>query len=205
MCHWFDSSRRHHLCGSGSVVERHLAKVNVASSNLVFRSKHKRRDSASFVIWRHSQVVRHGSATPLFPSSSLGGASRKSTSSEVLFSMKSVLRRNKSAFKKKRAEKSARFPFLLRIEDYFFRCIIIKIQHQFKLNILYLCYSALLQIILLKRHCLNSFFPGSIRTPKSVPRSIANPFAYILSTCTCTASFVLFSIRSLYSSGVQHG
>ena len=25
-------------CGSGSVVERHLAKVNVASSNLVFRS-----------------------------------------------------------------------------------------------------------------------------------------------------------------------
>ena len=27
------------LCGSGSVVERHLAKVNVASSNLVFRSK----------------------------------------------------------------------------------------------------------------------------------------------------------------------
>ena len=27
------------ICGSGSVVERHLAKVNVASSNLVFRSK----------------------------------------------------------------------------------------------------------------------------------------------------------------------
>ena len=27
------------LCGSGSVVERHLAKVNVASSNLVFRSR----------------------------------------------------------------------------------------------------------------------------------------------------------------------
>ena len=26
------------MCGSGSVVERHLAKVNVASSNLVFRS-----------------------------------------------------------------------------------------------------------------------------------------------------------------------
>ena len=33
------------FCGSGSVVERHLAKVNVASSNLVFRSKHKRRFS----------------------------------------------------------------------------------------------------------------------------------------------------------------
>ena len=29
------------ICGSGSVVERHLAKVNVASSNLVFRSKNK--------------------------------------------------------------------------------------------------------------------------------------------------------------------
>ena len=38
-------------CGSGSVVERHLAKVNVASSNLVFRSKDKRRTiRASFVI-----------------------------------------------------------------------------------------------------------------------------------------------------------
>ena len=67
MCHWFDSSRRHHLCGSGSVVERHLAKVNVASSNLVFRSKHKRRNNASFVIWRHSQVVRQRPAKPLSP------------------------------------------------------------------------------------------------------------------------------------------
>ncbi len=28
----------YHLCGSGSVVERYLAKVDVASSNLVFRS-----------------------------------------------------------------------------------------------------------------------------------------------------------------------
>ena len=32
------------LCGSGSVVERHLAKVNVASSNLVFRSRKKRTE-----------------------------------------------------------------------------------------------------------------------------------------------------------------
>ena len=31
------------ICGSGSVVERHLAKVNVASSNLVFRSIYKRQ------------------------------------------------------------------------------------------------------------------------------------------------------------------
>ena len=30
------------ICGSGSVVERHLAKVNVASSNLVFRSKRQK-------------------------------------------------------------------------------------------------------------------------------------------------------------------
>ena len=44
------------LCGSGSVVERRLAKANVASSNLVFRSK-----------WRHSQVVRQGPAKPLPP------------------------------------------------------------------------------------------------------------------------------------------
>ncbi len=29
------------LCGSGSVVERHLAKVNGASSNLFFRSRKK--------------------------------------------------------------------------------------------------------------------------------------------------------------------
>ena len=31
------------ICGSGSVVERHLAKVNVASSNLVFRSNNRER------------------------------------------------------------------------------------------------------------------------------------------------------------------
>ena len=34
----FKSLHPHQLCGSGSVVERHLAKVNVASSNLVSRS-----------------------------------------------------------------------------------------------------------------------------------------------------------------------
>ena len=47
------------FCGSSSVVEHHLAKVGVASSNLVFRSK--------FLFRRHSQVVRHRSATPLSP------------------------------------------------------------------------------------------------------------------------------------------
>src|SRR5690606_40015946 len=54
---WFESRYPSFICGSSSVVERHLAKVEVASSNLVFRSN----------IWRHSQVVRHGSATPLSP------------------------------------------------------------------------------------------------------------------------------------------
>ena len=39
-CPWFDSWSSHQWCGSGSVVERHLAKVNVASSNLVFRSNY---------------------------------------------------------------------------------------------------------------------------------------------------------------------
>ena len=36
--HFFQTSEYNIICGSGSVVERHLAKVNVASSNLVFRS-----------------------------------------------------------------------------------------------------------------------------------------------------------------------
>ena len=68
------------LCGSGSVVERHLAKVNVASSNLVFRStKDKGRGlrllSSNLIIRRHSQEVRQSSAKALCPSSNLGGAS----------------------------------------------------------------------------------------------------------------------------------
>ena len=37
------------------LVERHLAKVEVASSSLVIRSN---------FFWRYSQVVRHWSATP---------------------------------------------------------------------------------------------------------------------------------------------
>ena len=39
------------------------------------------------LIWRHSQVVRQSSAKALFSSSNLDGASKKSTSSEVLFYM----------------------------------------------------------------------------------------------------------------------
>ena len=65
------------------MVERHLAKVNVASSNLVFRSKKHRRDA--------SDLVRHfcykapwpsGKAkvcNTYIPSSSLGGASKKTS------------------------------------------------------------------------------------------------------------------------------
>ena len=56
------------------MVERHLAKVNVAGSNLVSRSTKPHY----FFIRRHSQVVRQGSAKPSFPSSNLGGASKKS-------------------------------------------------------------------------------------------------------------------------------
>ncbi len=49
------------------LVERHLAKVEVASSSLVFRS----------IIRHHSQAVRPRSAKSLFPRSILGGASKK--------------------------------------------------------------------------------------------------------------------------------
>jgi hypothetical protein len=35
----FKSLHPHHICGSSSVVEHHLAKVGVAGSNPVFRSK----------------------------------------------------------------------------------------------------------------------------------------------------------------------
>ena len=72
------------------MVECHLAKVKVASSNLVFRSKLRQELYASVAlstplaynkIWRHSQVVRQGSAKPRFPSSNLGGASTSEQSS----------------------------------------------------------------------------------------------------------------------------
>ena len=56
------------------LVERDLAKVEVAGSNPVIRS-----------IRRHSQAVRQRSAKPLFPSSILGGAS-KINISELIFS-----------------------------------------------------------------------------------------------------------------------
>ena len=53
------------------MVERHLAKVNVASSNLVFRSKNTKetrpKRCVTFVIRRHGQAVRQRSATPISP------------------------------------------------------------------------------------------------------------------------------------------
>ena len=40
------------ICGSGSVVERHLAKVNVAGSNLVSRSKN------SFALFFYGAIAK---------------------------------------------------------------------------------------------------------------------------------------------------
>ena len=53
------------FAGIAHLAERHLAKVEVASSNLVARS----------IFWRHSQVVRQRTANPRFSSPSLDGAS----------------------------------------------------------------------------------------------------------------------------------
>ena len=53
--------------GSSSAVERLLAKEEVASSNLVFRSIR--------ILWRRSQVARRGSAKPLFTGSNPVAAS----------------------------------------------------------------------------------------------------------------------------------
>ena len=82
------------------MVECDLAKVEVAGSNPVFRSRipssrmsaggTKMYDVAysgcmpvwkarQELIWRHSQVVRHGSAKPLCPGSNPGGASSNKT------------------------------------------------------------------------------------------------------------------------------
>ena len=61
---------RWRLCiyaGVAHLVERHLAKVEVAGSSPVARSTNESRSKEQlllFSIWRHSQVVRHGSAKP---------------------------------------------------------------------------------------------------------------------------------------------
>ena len=67
--------------GVAHLVERHLAKVEVASSSLVFRSKQMKAEPTPVLLStrRHSQEVRQRSAKPLFPSSNLGGASTERT------------------------------------------------------------------------------------------------------------------------------
>ena len=74
------------MCGINSVVECHLAKVKVASSNLVSRSRMIAGGTPSaIIIWHHSQVVRQRSAKPLFSSSNLDGASSMSPPQGGLF------------------------------------------------------------------------------------------------------------------------
>ena len=69
----FDSDGRHHDAGVAHPVERHLAKVEVASSSLVTRSKRYR-----------GQVVRQESAKLSFASSNLAGTSKKDRTLLVL-------------------------------------------------------------------------------------------------------------------------
>ena len=45
------------ICGSGSVVERYLAKVDVASSNLVFRSIFKTHENCVLYIEKKSALT----------------------------------------------------------------------------------------------------------------------------------------------------
>ena len=83
--------------GVAHLVERHLAKVEVASSSLVGRSKEmkprglgskemKPRGLGFISKRRHSQAVRQRTANPRFPGPIPGGASkRKSTPTGVLF------------------------------------------------------------------------------------------------------------------------
>ena len=63
--------------GLAHLVERHLAKVEVASSSLVTRSRKRCTTDVQRSIRRHSQEVRQRSAKPLFTSSNLVGASIK--------------------------------------------------------------------------------------------------------------------------------
>ena len=69
--------------GVAHPVERHLAKVEVASSSLVTRSKQIRNASGvPYFIRYRGQVVRQESAKLSFPSSNLGGTSRKKSCSK---------------------------------------------------------------------------------------------------------------------------
>ena len=71
-----------HYADLAHLVERHLAKVEVAGSSPVIRSNKKQEITAMqviscFIIRRQSQAVRQRSAKPLFISSILIGASSK--------------------------------------------------------------------------------------------------------------------------------
>ena len=66
------------IAGVAHPVERHLAKVEVASSSLVARSMF-----CPAALRRHSQVVRQGSAKPLCPGSNPGVASKKRACNRV--------------------------------------------------------------------------------------------------------------------------
>ena len=69
--------------GVAHPVERHLAKVEVASSSLVTRSKKdKERKSVPYFIRYRGQAVRQESAKLSFPSSNLGGTSKEKKTSE---------------------------------------------------------------------------------------------------------------------------
>ena len=64
--------------GVAHPVERHLAKVEVASSSLVTRSNFMMLGTHRVpnFVWYRSQVVRPRSAKPLFASSNLAGTSK---------------------------------------------------------------------------------------------------------------------------------
>ena len=68
-----------HNADLAHLVERDLAKVEVAGSSPVIRSKKPKpyTEISLYGFRRHSQVVRQRSAKPLFPSSNLGDASKK--------------------------------------------------------------------------------------------------------------------------------
>ena len=67
------------VAGVAHPVERHLAKVEVASSSLVTRSINQERIHAFLIsIWYRSQVVRQESAKLSFASSNLAGTSKES-------------------------------------------------------------------------------------------------------------------------------
>ena len=68
------------------LVERNLAKVEVAGSSPVIRSsKATSSTDVALFIRRHGQVVRHRSATPLLLSSNLSGASKNEASQKGCF------------------------------------------------------------------------------------------------------------------------